>query len=255
MTTPMIGPPTHPDLLALLRGELDNAAVFATADHLDNCESCRQELTMTATGHALVTGSARTLGSLANGPEAGPEDPDRRSPVPPLPPVPDLAGIDRRRRRNRVVVGLVAATVAGLVGTGGYFAGNGTDSDNVATPPASTSPENPSPSPITRTAILTPVEGSAGGTVSMTDQGDATAVMRIETDLRPARPGQFYYAWLLDPVTNKMLPLGQVGPGGAASFEVSQALLAAYSAVDVSLETDDGDPGHSPRSVLRAVYA
>ena len=89
----------------------------------------------------------------------------------------------------------------------------------------------------------------------MTDRDDASAVMVIETDLRPARPGHFYYAWLLDPATNKMLPLGQVGPGGTASFEVSQELLAAYSAVDVSVETDDGDPGHSPRSVLRAVYA
>ena len=99
------------------------------------------------------------------------------------------------------------------------------------------------------------MEGSGSGTVSMTETG-TVAVMRIVTqDLRPLEPGKFYYAWLLDPVTNKMLPLGQVGPDGTVSFEVSPILLASYSAIDVSLESDDGDPGHSPRSVLRAVYA
>jgi anti-sigma-K factor RskA len=80
--------------------------------------------------------------------------------------------------------------------------------------------------------------------------------MTINThDLPATHDGQFYYAWLLDPTTNKMLPLGQVGPSGTASFEVSDHLLAAYSAVDVSLEDDDGDPQHSPTSVLRATYA
>lgn len=231
----MTTPPTHPDLLALLRGELSNAEVLDTADHLDRCEQCRYDLTLTATGHALVTSSARTLGS--------PVQPDDELV---LPPVPDVARLRRQRRRAWVAKGLVAATAAAVVWSGGYLVGGRDDRDPVATP---------SPGPA-RSVVLTPVEGSASGRVTMSDEGTAAAVMRIETDdLRPARPGQFYYAWLLDPVTNKMLPLGQVGPGGTASFEVSQALLAAYSAVDVSLETDDGDPGHSPRSVLRAVYA
>ncbi|MET1007427.1 MAG: hypothetical protein ABWX96_17890 [Propionibacteriaceae bacterium] len=44
-------------------------------------------------------------------------------------------------------------------------------------------------------------------------------------------------------------------PNGTASFEVSATLLTAYSAVDVSLEDDDGNPQHSPTSVLRATYA
>jgi hypothetical protein len=87
-------------------------------------------------------------------------------------------------------------------------------------------------------------------------EADGRTSMTISThDLPAARDGQFYYAWLLDPTTNKMLPLGQVGPSGTASFEVSDRLLAAYAAVDVSLEDDDGDPQHSPTSVLRASYA
>ncbi len=235
----MTTPPTHPDLLGLLRGELGNAEVLATANHLDDCEACRQELALTATGHALVTSSARTLGPLA--PTGGP----------PTAPLPDLAGLPRHRRRTRVTWGLAAAAVAAAVWAGGYVVGGATgDRAEVAVPTPSVSPTGN-----TVSAVLRPVEGSAGGTVSMTEGGTA-AVMRIEADDLPTlRAGQFYYAWLLDPATNKMLPLGQVGPGGTASFEVTPALLAAYSAVDVSLETDDGDPGHSPHSVLRAVYA
>jgi hypothetical protein len=48
---------------------------------------------------------------------------------------------------------------------------------------------------------------------------------------------------------------GQVTPGRPASFEVSESLVTAYSAIDISLESDDGDPGHSVTSVLRASYA
>ncbi len=79
--------------------------------------------------------------------------------------------------------------------------------------------------------------------------------MTISTrDLPPAHRGQFYEAWLLDPATLKMLPLGQLGPGGRASFEVDDRLFDRYSAVDVSLEDDDGNPAHSVTSVLRASY-
>ena len=51
-----------------------------------------------------------------------------------------------------------------------------------------------------------------------------------------------------------MLPLGAIGPSGRASFEVDDRLLGRYSAVDVSLEADDGNPQHSVTSVLRASY-
>jgi hypothetical protein len=64
----------------------------------------------------------------------------------------------------------------------------------------------------------------------------------------------YYYAWLLDPGTQKMLPLGQVGPGGSASFDLDDVLVTAYSAIDISLEHDDGDPAHSVTSVLRGGY-
>lgn len=86
------------------------------------------------------------------------------------------------------------------------------------------------------------------------DTGHSTR-MRITTRGLPGRePGEFLEAWLFDPETDKMLPLGQLGPSGAASFEIDDDLLSRYSAIDVSLESDDGDPEHSVTSVLRASY-
>ena len=153
-----------------------------------------------------------------------------------------MAGRRRRLVRTRLTQGLVAAAAIAVVAAGGYVAGDRADRSLVAVPTPTGTP-TPTPTGTVVSAVLTPVEGSATGTVRMTEDG-ASAVMRIETDrLRPTKRGEFYYAWLLDPETNKMLPLGQVGPGGTASFEVTPDLLASYSAVDVSLETDDGDPG------------
>ena len=109
-----------------------------------------------------------------------------------------------------------------------------------------------------QTATLEPVEPGAvapSGRVSMATDTDLVTRMRVDTADLPRPPrGGFYYVWLFDPATNKMLPLGQVVPGHRASFDVPASLVAAYSAVDVSLESDDGDPGHSVTSVLRASY-
>jgi hypothetical protein len=69
-----------------------------------------------------------------------------------------------------------------------------------------------------------------------------------------ATTGEFYYAWLLDPSTNKMHALGVVDSDTGATFDLDDTLVASYSAVDVSLETDDGDPAHSITSVLRGGY-
>jgi hypothetical protein len=151
--------------------------------------------------------------------------------------------------------GAAAAVVAGIVWAGGFLAAGPRVDPPVAEPAPSLSPGPSTPPAGLRTVALAPVEGSGHGVVSMTDTGSAAVMSIVTEDLRPLAPGRYYYAWLLDPATDKMLPLGQVGPDGTASFEVSPTLLASYSAIDVSLESDDGDPGHSPRSVLRAEYA
>jgi hypothetical protein len=219
---------SHPELFALLRGELTNAEATAAGVHLDGCSHCQTELAELAVGNALLSHAARTLRTSAGAT-------DTMTAVPPL----------RRRSPRRAPALLVAAAAVavGLVGGAAATALLGGSTD-----------DSPTPEPYASVS-LDAVEGSAGGEVRMVSEGARRTRMTIEaTDLPGAGPGHFYYAWLLDPESNKMLPLGQVGPDGTASFELDDALLDAYDAVDVSLEDDDGDPGHSITSVLRGAY-
>lgn len=120
----------------------------------------------------------------------------------------------------------------------------------------SSAPDTPGRQRPVASAALSPVDGSGPQTadVEMYDAADGRTRMEIRAaDLPAAGTGEFYYAWLLDPGTQKMLPLGQLGPGGA-SFDVPASTVASYSAIDVSLEADDGDPAHSVTSVLRGTY-
>lgn len=226
----------HPDLLGLLRGELANAQVTDVAGHLDTCTECRDELSQVAIGHALLTGASRTLS-------------ERASRVPlatPAPLDPELFRREKRARWQRPALMLAAAAVlvAGTAGIATQLA------SSESTPP----PEAPIAVP-TRTVELLPVEGSGRGQVQMADTSGDVVEMTIDTEDLPTLPaGEFYYAWLLDPETNKMLPLGQIGPGGMAKFELPVTLISKYSAIDISLEYDDGDPEHSITSVLRAAY-
>ena len=232
----------HPDLVGLLRGETSNAEATEIGRHLHECASCRDDLVDTAVGHVLLSRAAGTL---------GPDEHLRGGTVAPVEPLVALGPVSelearwpdppprRVPRGSRLMAAAALVVAAGLgVGAGTWLSSRGTD--------------EPTPQ---RSATLQAVTGNGHGTVSMTEDDGQTTMAISTSDLPAARDGQFYYAWLLDPRTNKMLPLGQVGPSGTASFEVSDNLLAAYSAVDVSLENDDGDPQHSPTSVLRARYA
>lgn len=222
----------HPDLAALLRGELSNAEVAEVSDHLGRCDECRHELAVAAAGHALLTGAARTLSRPA--PLELPE-------VPPL----DLPASSRRGRARWRPLGLVAAAAALVAGTAVV--------SHWAERPPTTRPTVAAPG---RTADLKPVVGAGSGRVVMTEEPRDGVRMNVETrGLPKIGRGQFYEVWLFDPRTRKMLPLGVLGPGGRASFDVAETLVGRYRDVDVSLERDDGNPGHSVRSVLRASYA
>ncbi|MGD9961632.1 anti-sigma factor [Nocardioides sp.] len=219
----------HLDLSGLLLGELRNDEIGQAADHLDGCEECRSELAELAVGHALLASASRTLGGTALVPNPTDGLPARVSPA-----------RRTRRRRQGFVLAAAAALVVGIGVTGWVRLDSG--------------PEDVAPKPFAE-ATLEPVEGSGAGVVVMVHDGSSTTTMTVKTsDLPKLRSGKFYYAWLLDPKTNKMLPLGQVGPAGVASFTLDDQLLARYSSVDVSLEADDGDPQHSVTSVLRASY-
>jgi hypothetical protein len=69
-------------------------------------------------------------------------------------------------------------------------------------------------------------------------------------------PSGYYEAWLLDPVNGGAIALGVI-PANAHSVTLPMpegADLAVYTAVDVSDEPFDGNPGHSTVSVLRGVF-
>ncbi|MET1133747.1 MAG: anti-sigma factor, partial [Aeromicrobium sp.] len=198
--------------------------------HLEVCGSCREELAQLAVGHALLARSARTL--------------DSAEPEAPLPPL----SLPRTRPNRALLVAAAAAAVVGLV-AGGVATSAFTD--------RSTSPPPTSQPSALAAARLTPVGGedpAVRGQVEMYRAEAGHTRMEIRTsELPSAGAGRFYYAWLLDPVTQKMLPLGQVGPDGG-TFDVADTALASYAAVDISLEDDDGDPAHSVTSVLRGSY-
>lgn len=229
----------HPDLLGLLRGELTNAQVATIGAHLESCTECRDELSEVAVGHALLTGAGRTLttppASLAL-PEA-----------PPLNTREIRASSRRRWQGPALMLAAAAVLVAGSAGITATFVGNDDPAPVVA---------EPAPEPPAQTATLQPIDSTASGKVLMADAVDDWVKMTVDTKDLPSLPdGQFYYVWLLDPDTNKMLPVGAIGSDGKASFELPVNLIGEYSAVDISLEHDDGDPEHSITSVLRAEYA
>jgi len=108
--------------------------------------------------------------------------------------------------------------------------------------------------PVAAQGSLQPLQAppSATGTVTVLAEG-ATRHMIVRTrDLSTPSSQTFYEVWLLDPATRKMLPVGVLPPSGNGDYEVTAGLMAGYSAVDVSLQSDDGNPAHSPTSVLRA---
>ena len=216
----------HLDLVGLLRGELGNAAAVAAGEHLASCAACQHELAETAVGHALLVRAGTTLGMATESVEPPPLALPGRTPV---------------RPRRGVLVGLAAAVVLALV---------------AASAAVWWRPDETDPSAAEVEAALAPLStAEAGdGTVRMREHDGTTRMTVSVHDLPRAPGGQFYYAWLLDPASNKMLALGLVDADAGATFDVDDALVASYSAVDVSLEADDGDPAHSVTSVLRGTY-
>ena len=212
----------HLDLFGLLRGELDNAGTIAAGAHLESCATCREELADAVVGHGLLARASRTLGDATGQPA-----------LPPL----TLAKPDRPRG---ALLAVAAAVVLALGVTGTvWWRSDDSPSSGAGIEAA-----------LTPLSVTVPGEGS----VRMVEHDGRTQMTLAVHDLPRAGAGEFYYAWLLDPTSNKMLALGLVDPGGGATFQVDDRLVAAYSAVDVSLESDDGDPAHSVTSVLRGTY-
>ena len=220
------------DVLALIA--LGEPRSTDDAAHLASCGRCQSRLDQLA----AVVASARSI---------SPED----HPVAPPASVwaaisEELAADDsvvvsleaarRRRGRRTWVIGAIAAAIGILLGaviTGGIVRVGGTG-DVVAQ------------------AELGPVASTGyrgTATVSRTAQGNVLTVSL--PDLPKAADG-YYEVWMATPDTKTMVAIGTLNPGGEARFTLPQGMdVTAFPVVDVSLETFDGDPGHSATSVAR----
>jgi hypothetical protein len=100
---------------------------------------------------------------------------------------------------------------------------------------------------------LHPVPGGVpvGGAVGEAKLS-ANGGMHLSVKGLPAPPGEdFYEIWLFDPPSGRMLAVGVLPPDGKGTYSLPRDTEHGYSAVEISLEPNDGDPGHSKLSVLR----
>jgi anti-sigma-K factor RskA len=142
----------------------------------------------------------------------------------------------RRLPRRLVAGGVAAAVVAALVVA--VLARRG-DDDGIPAPPATT-------------LALRPLPGVSGRAILKLNGAGTEAELRA-AGLRPSGNHDYYEAWLADD-RGRMVSMGtfHVGPSGRVDVHMAVAVdVSRYALVDVSLEPDDGNTGHSDHSVLR----
>jgi hypothetical protein len=101
-------------------------------------------------------------------------------------------------------------------------------------------------------AVLAPLTDtvSAPGKATVLDSADGK-VVRVDARSLPANDG-FYEVWLLDTDATKLVALGALPAGAIGTFTVPPGLsIADFPLIDISLESYDGDPSHSKKSLMR----
>ena len=97
---------------------------------------------------------------------------------------------------------------------------------------------------------------AVSGEAEVFDVGEpgGTLVVRM-TSVPPAPGGHNYEVWVLREGSETMESVGEVSPtDGQAELEVTLPGAGPFAAVDVSVEPDDGDPGHSGRSLAGGTF-
>jgi hypothetical protein len=245
----------HVDLLGLIAGELGRDDTISAARHVPSCPHCTEELTDLAIAHGALTAASAALSRLDQAPSDRPNSAARladllghdvsQAALPPLEVDTTEATVHMGRpKRLAVVVAGVAAMVAALVGAG---IGVGT---------VIARPGNLASGPLVASAALRPIDApaSATGSIKAVAVGN-TRKLTVETKHLKAPSGEhFYEVWMLNTATLKMLPVGVLPPSGTGTYSMGASIMAGYSAVDISLQTNNGNPAHSSTSVLRATF-
>ena len=232
------------ELPALLAGDCDREQTLAVAAHLRTCPPCRDELVSVALATGTLRAAARAERHvLAPAGPVSPADVSADGPADGPAATPDWlrSGLrSRQRLGGRRRLALAAASVIILAGAAAAAIGL-----------------SASGSPVVARATLHPLQAPASASADITvTSSSGSRLMVVRTSGLPA-PGRqhFYEVWLLNPVTLKMMPMGTLPPSGQASYGVSASLMAGYSAVDISLQANNGNPAHSAVSVLRGSLA
>ncbi len=204
-------------------------------EHVAACVRCRAEVD-SLREVVLVGRASGGPGTLQEPPPQVWESIREQLATEPVPLAPRTAAPARPRWR-----GLVAAAVAGILIGGASVAvitGQDTPEQVVASAALSPLPEGPD-------------RGGSQAEATLNRADDGYTVTVTATNL--AGPEGFYEVWLLSPDDSGLIALGSLGPGETeATFPVPPGVdLQTFTAVDVSDEPLDGDPGHSTVSVLR----
>jgi Anti-sigma-K factor rskA len=249
-----VSDPHHPDhvdleLAALLAGECDRETTLGVAAHLRACTACAEELISVAVVTGALRFADRTQRALDSPPLPASSADAERSPLIDRytaqaddadGQVSTILRRDRARQWRRVAVAAAAAVV--LVAGGTLI---GTQLHRSTKTPAA---------PVAIQAPLRPVQApaSARGRIQVTATGD-TRELEVHTSGLPAAPAnQYYEVWVFNPTSLKMLPMGILGPSGQGQYQIAAPIMSGYSAVDISLQINNGEPDHSNTSVLRA---
>ena len=217
-------------LSALLSGELTGGETREVVAHLRECGECTSALISVAVAHGSLRAARRSLSAAPIMPvvEEGTASPSLAALAP-------LALPRRVPIWTRVAAAAAAALVV-AVGLGVLAATTHHAAPSVAAVASLHHLDAPS---------------SAQGRVTV----HATAVelqMHVVTvGLPTLAANHFYEVWLLNPTSNKMLPLGVLSVTGVSTFTIAKPIMSQFSAVDISLQDNNGSPQHSSTSVLR----
>jgi len=136
---------------------------------------------------------------------------------------------------------LAAAALIALGVAGGVLVSGGEDS-----------PDTVASGTTVALAPLGDADPTAAGEATLTEGETGEAVVEV-SGLAPSGDSDFYELWLIGE-DGELVSLGsfRVPGSGEAKLRVPVPVdPSRFSFVDVSLEPDDGDPGHSSDSVLR----
>ncbi len=255
---------SHPDPTVLAMAALGERIHQADASHIESCLTCSvdaQELrdvvalareaphVLPEVPASVWSGISAELGRDVVPPHqaaASTGATARRGEEPPVAPSPGHSDVVQPQldRRRTPVWGLALAAMAGAI-VGGAVVSSAVDRG---------SSPSADPEVFVAQAALAPLTDvvTGDGEATVVDSADGK-VVRVDARALPDNDG-FYEVWLLNAGATRMVALGALPAGSVGTFTLPPGLsIEDFPVVDISLESYDGDPTHSTKSLMRGV--